>query len=119
MTKKELKACMDLMMAIGQLKERTEAKDKRIAELEEIIVADCNRATECFKQVAELEGRLVQRTEDLTTAGLRISAMKNDIEDAALMLLKAEIITISRAAELMQCRVVDVRAILQKRKDQP
>jgi len=35
-----------------------------------------------------------------------------DLKDAVFMLLTKEIITISRAAEMLQCRVRDVREML-------
>lgn len=46
----------------------------------------------------------------------RLRLMEADLKDAAFMLLDAEIITISRAAEMMQTTVSRVRDMLTKRK---
>ena len=41
--------------------------------------------------------------------------LEADLKDAAFMLLAAEIITISRAAEMMDCKVASVREMLIRR----
>jgi len=48
----------------------------------------------------------------LDNRAFRTDHLAADLKDAVFMLLTKEIITISRAAEMLQCRVRDVREML-------